>query len=194
VENHHYVFTAVVGKSPSGGQSKMYALHARTLLLAKTAREREASITDLIEKLRSSHPSLEEFKANFIQMSYSSVNFHQKKLVRYTLGKFYRFGAKDTAVDLHQMTIEHLSPEARMRDKTEIVEVTESIGNLIFIPESINVRLGAKPWAQKRVELKKAKAFWVDEEVVKASSWGGKEIIARSEAMAEKAYRTIWRL
>lgn len=194
LEHHHYVFTAVVQKSPSGGQSKMYALHARLLLNAKSAKAASDSITDLIGKLQNSQPSAGEFSANFVEMRFSSANTHQKRLVRYTLGKIYRHHAKDDVPDMDRMTVEHISPELSARDKKISVNAMESIGNLMFVPESVNSRLGAKSWEKKKAALGRLKHVWVDPDVLAAAQWTEVEIKLRADRLADVAYREIWKL
>jgi hypothetical protein len=192
VENYHFIFTAVTGTSSSGGITKMYALHAREVTAAVDASQAAISVDALIGKLRI--PSEEIFVASFMQLGYSSTASKLKRLVKYILERDYRYHISGAVPDFDQMTIEHLAPEAAATSAAATAEDVANIGNLILVDEPLNVKLDNKDFAAKQPALAAANQVWIDPLILNASAWSRTEINARANAMAERAYRTIWKL
>ncbi len=92
------------------------------------------------------------------------------------------------------MTVEHVSPEQAARENKISADSAASIGNLMFVSESVNQKLGAKTWDFRRKALVKVKHLWIDPEVIGSSQWTEAEIKQRSERLADEAYKQIWAL
>ena len=190
VETFHFGFTAVVGRSSSGGITKMYASHARNVLNAKDSAEAALGIDDLRSKLAGSLPSIEEFVSAFAEIRYSGLHASQKRLVQYILGRMYEHASsKVLPIELDRMTIEHLIPQTSSALAPGDVA---RIGNLLFVPEGTNVSLGDKSFERKLPILRAASGLWVDQRVLDATRWGMDEIRERSAAMAETAFQDVW--
>ena len=116
----------------------------------------------------------------------------QKPLVRYILTKIYQSNSEGLPIDPERATIEHLAAEnAKAGGLTD--EEIASIGNLILIDKSLNGKLANKDFSEKVKILKQAKV-WVDPVILKAKTWGAKEIAARTELLASESYKKVWRI
>ena len=91
LEAFHFKYTAISGKSLSGGISFRYAAHARRL---REDENHVANIDELVRKLRDALPVRDEFIAAFKSLGYSSTYTVDKALVRYVLEEFYRESAQ----------------------------------------------------------------------------------------------------
>lgn len=191
VENYHFIFTAVTGTSSSGGITKMYALHARELTGAADASAAAATVDRLIKKL--TIPSLDVFKASFVELGYSSSKSKQKKLIKYVLTKYYRHHSDGVAPDFDQMTIEHLAPESGHTAADVGDREIACIGNLILVDEALNNKLANKGFDEKKKVLAAKNQVWIDPTVLTATKWDKAAIDARAEQMAKLAYSTLWK-
>lgn len=190
VESFHLLYTAVAGKSSSGGFTKMYALHARTVLNAVDAQEASKSISDLTDKLRNRRPSKEEFAAGFKELGYSSAFTQQKRLVQYVLGRILQISPSGIALDTTQhLTIEHLAPESGSKLSPSAIQ---SIGNLLLVPEQLNVRLDNKSFPKKKPLLEEAEGVWLDDVLLEAKRWSTSQIDRRASLLAALAYDNVW--
>jgi hypothetical protein len=192
IEVFHFTFTAIAGKSSSGGISTRYALHARQFLGA--SREQATSnVTDLVQKLRAGAPTRDEFLAGFQSLGYTSTETRSKPLVQYVLEGLYRHQATGTEVEFEHMTIEHLAPENPRHDSDDLEEAPiAAIGNLIFVSETLNNQLANRPFREKQALLRNQSDLLVDPAVLSALSWGESEINERTTTMAELAFDRVW--
>ena len=189
VENFHFCFTAVTSQRSSGGISQMYALHARQVSDAKNSQECANAINDLKTKLRQKVPPFEEFLAGFRELRASERFSSQKKLVSYMLHKLFKY-RESVVVERHLMTLEHLAPQSGSSGLSE--EVLAKVGNLTWVPDSMQNALGKKSMADK-LEILTAGNIWVDDGLAGASeTWGPEEIEARTEKLARIAYEEVW--
>lgn len=194
VEIFHFKFTAIAGRSSSGGISFRYARHARNFVGAD-ADDHRRNIDELIGKLKEALPTRDEFVAGFVELGYASTRTGDKRLVQYVLEQFYRYhmdGALE--VDFPSMTIEHLAPEnPRASDTADVTsECVPLIGNLIFVSESLNHRLANASFEKKQDILRTQSELWVDPFILEAESWGDEEIRTRTRKLAEEAYDSVW--
>ncbi len=194
VEVFHFKFTAIAGKSSSGGISFRYALHGRRFLNA-SEEECGANIDELLQKLKEAMPTREEFVAGFCALGYSSAHTGDKNLVRYVLEQIYRHHMSGSVeVDFGSMTIEHIASERpREADDSDVPgRSVQSIGNLILVSEALNNRLANKAFAEKQRILAAESELWVDPLILEASDWGPEEITNRAQELAENAFDRIW--
>jgi hypothetical protein len=195
VEVFHFKFTAIAGKSSSGGISFRYAYHGRRFLNA-TEDDCRRNIDELIEKLREAMPSRDEFIAGFLSLGYSSTHTGDKSLAQYVLEQIYRHHMSG-AVELNfgAMTIEHICPERQREGEPEVPPpAIQSIGNLILVSESLNNRLANRNFEAKRQVLANEAELWVDPIILEATEWGSEEIEARARKLAQDSYDVVWTL
>jgi uncharacterized protein with ParB-like and HNH nuclease domain len=191
MENFHVQFTAVTAQRTGGGTAKMYAATAEELAVA-SSKDRSAQILKTFkQKMRERIPSLEEFTANFREIGFHSSNTKQKSLVQYLLRRFDETQRSDP-LDYASMTIEHIAPESPI-GKTSAIEEVGMLGNLILLPEKINAKLGNQPFTQKIAILKSSKVP-LDPILENAKQWTSKEVIDRTNYLAELGYAKIFKV
>jgi uncharacterized protein with ParB-like and HNH nuclease domain len=194
IESFHLRFTAIAGKSSSGGISKRYAGAAQRMSQAdgpSTARV----TNELVTKLRESTPTAAEFRAGFTELRFSSSEVGQKQLVQYVLKRFYEDGSEGSVkIDFTSMSIEHLAPERAAETGGQLNPGQYgSIGNLILVSQDLNKQLANRDWVQKVAILRKQREIWIPEDVLSADHWGPQQIQARLEAMNRRA-SSLWRV
>ena len=195
IESFHFRFTAIAGKSSSGGISKRYAGAAQRMSKADASKTGDV-VNDLLGRLRESAPTKAEFEVGFGELRYYSDVIAQKQLVQYVLKRFYEEGSEGSVkVDFSAMTIEHLASE-RASSADEQLEPAEygSIGNLILVSQDVNRRLANRPWSEKIEILRAQREVWIPAEVLAADSWTADQIANRLSLMSESALSRIWRL
>jgi hypothetical protein len=193
VENFHFVFTAVTSQRSSGGISFMYALAARDLYAATNELKKVNVLRQFEEKLQSKKPNYDEFEASFLDLKYSSKLTKQKNLIRYILTRIYQQNSTGLVIDADQMTIEHLIPENPRKGEELGDPDIAAICNLILVDQALNNKLANKNFKDKVAILKSANV-WVDEIVLKATTWGSAEIVRRGKLLSQNAYKKVWPL
>ncbi|WP_136482105.1 DUF262 domain-containing protein [Cognatitamlana onchidii] len=194
IECFHFIFTAVTSQRSSGGISFMYAFHARQLDQADQNNKTKA-LDDLKKKLRDKLPSKDEFVANFLELNYSSVYTKEKALIKYILTKYDNFYSKQTqtgtAIHYELMTIEHVFAE---KDNSKTIDISDigKIGNLLLMDESLNGKLGNKPFSVKKPVYLNSNVY-LDDEVKNATDWTKESIIERTELIAEKLFDSVFK-
>lgn len=198
IERFHFVSTAVASQPSSGGISKMYATHAKQLFAAPPGQDKVAIIRELHSKISAGQrlPTFDQFVAAFAQVKYSRVFSQQSRLVTYTLQCLHRHHVA-APVDVSEMTIEHLAPQARNSGDTTVSTLDVArLGNLILVPKDLNEKLGTKPFKDKQALLQAAAddGLYVDPFVLSAGTWTEDEINERTRTLAEVAYEQVWSL
>ncbi|CAN5873611.1 DUF262 domain-containing protein [soil metagenome] len=194
IENYHFQVTAIATRSSSGGVSEMYASHARQLTDASSQKERQEQLRDLLVKLRSRIPNREEFVEAFIgRFAFSEDYPRDRRLLQYTLGKLHAAVRPNPPVDFSKFTLEHLIPQNEIESSDDLALVG-SIGNLIYVHEDLNTKLGGKTFSSKRVILKRHSASYELDDVVAAKDWGEDQILARASRLGGLAYNAVWKV
>ena len=189
MEHFHLQFTAITAQRTGGGTAKMYALGGRSLCEARDKNKATLVLNEFIEKLRERIPTAAEFAAAFTQLRYSSENTKQRNLVRYVLMRVDGYFRKGAPVDYDKFSIEHIAPQNPASGMAS-AGVAE-IGNLILVPESVNEDLKNDGFLKKKAKMS-AEHVPFDPILENATSWSDKDIEARSQALAELAYSTIF--
>jgi Protein of unknown function DUF262/Protein of unknown function (DUF1524) len=187
IEYFHFSFTAIAGRSSSGGTSQMYARHARELSQANSAEAKITTLSALKAKLYAGLPTQDEFVAGFKALRFSSTFTRQRPLVHYILSGFARTYSPGNVLNCDAMTIEHIAPQSGPLP----YEAFANIGNLILVDDATNNRLDSKAFGQKQAILRKTSVPGL-KAILGASKWDGAEIATRAEAMAQEAYKDIW--
>lgn len=194
IENFHFAFTQVTSQRSSGGISSMYSSAARRFSAAKDENERLELLKEFISKLIERVPSEQEFVVNFEQILYSDKYTKQRRAVKYILNKFFEADTPGHVADFSQMTIEHILPQSSEEDlDIDEEKVIAKVGNLILVPQALNSKLGEKEFLKKRGLLQKAGAT-LDKWILQADEWGPDQINERTQQMAQRAFRSIWKI
>lgn len=189
IESYHFISTAVVGISSTGGVSMMYAAHARDISSAKTPKPIHDSIDSLVSKLKNKVSNRETFISEFGNaMYFSNERTDAKRLVQYTLRSLQDYSVRGIAFDHARCNIEHLSPQSDPKPWTA------SIGNLLWIDKDLNDRLGAKDFKAKRDILATRRTTYDLDDILAAEDWGQEEVVLRSHRLAELSYDKVWRI
>lgn len=190
VENFHFGFTALTSSRSSGGVSQMYSRHALAIAGSSDAQEIAEEIDELIDKLRDRRPSEDEFVAEFKALASSEKLARNKRLVQYVLHRMAtHYDGK--LQDPSKMTIEHLAPQAGKASQLSDEEIA-SIGNLAWVTEADQARLGTKKVTSK-VEVLKQRGYWVDSYLAaQRGSWRSLQIADRANHLAQLAWTEVW--
>jgi Protein of unknown function DUF262/Protein of unknown function (DUF1524) len=185
IEDYHFTFNVLAGKSSSGGMSAFYVKRALALEAASSKQRRAVVIDELIAELKSRRPSDDEFDAAFSDLWFTDDYTADKKQIQYVLRRVYEHQAPKAVVDFDKFTIEHLVPQSGKGDELG------KLGNLIYVSETLNSALGNKSFGVKKPLLEKAKE-WVPPEVLAAARWNDNAIESRTIAMSQEARSAIW--
>lgn len=185
IENYHFTFNVLAGKSSSGGMSAFYVKRALLLQEASTKQLRATVIDELVSELASRRPSDDEFDAAFNDLWFTDDYTADKRQIQYVLRRFYEHHAPKAIVDFDKFTIEHLAPQSGGADETG------RLGNLIYVSETLNSALGAKTFSAKKPILDAAPE-WIPPDVLAATKWSDKAITDRTSTMAHEGRTLIW--
>jgi hypothetical protein len=217
MENYHFINNLILD-SVGNEVEKPYAKFAQKFSMV----DKETFNTvlkDFYEFTKSKIAGLDEFKAGFKQLSYSSSSDQYQTLL-YVFDRFYNYSeSKDRKVtaagyrrifspdkkfkDMN-ITIEHWLPQKKA-DTLSSPEAVHNIGNLLLISSTLNSILGhASP--TEKVEkingstsnLNEVRNFPIVHEFIESyklhhGSWTADVISDRADKLAEEAYRKIWK-
>ena len=138
----HFVFNAVCSERPSGLERR-YSSYSRKLRTSKKKEESARCLHELIEALKASLPSYEEFENSFLKINYTSSSTRDKRLVQYILKKVERYASGTDEMRPDSFSIEHILPEST-RNK-----VVGRMGNLLPLGVDLNSKIGDKAFAEK---------------------------------------------
>lgn len=192
IEKFHFAFTAVTSSRSSGGISAMYSSFARKLFEADKPQDASEEIKNFVNKLRTKRPSFDEFKAAFHEIYYTNSRSKQKNLVRYILRKISEYYSYKYPVDFDDLTIEHIQPQSSIDDSTWTEKSVGRLGNLIFIDQKMNEKLGTKGFAEKISVLRSAK-YSFPQFLNEKTDWTPSDVDTHTDAMAKVAYDSIWK-
>lgn len=191
IEKFHFLFTAITSSRSSGGISAMYSSFARKLFEAKDSQEAANEINQLVEKLRTRRPSLDEFKIAFREVMYTNVNSKQRHLVRYILRKVSEYYGYKYIGEYEELTIEHIHPQSIINVNGWDSWNVGQIGNLMFLDQKANGQLDTKDPKAKVAHLI-ASGYIVPDELKAIEAWTPELALARTDLIAELAYTKIW--
>ena len=192
MENFHVQFTALTAQRTGGGTAKMYASAAQELTHAASSQQRADAIKTFREKLKARVPSYAEFEAGIGQLEYLSTNTKQKGLVQYLLQRLDQEQRTGPPVDYAKMTIEHIAPENPTVGAV-MLDGAGRLGNLLLLDEASNIKVGNKPFAEKK-KLYNVAAVPVDSTLAAATNWTFAEIDARTKLLAKLGYEKVFRV
>lgn len=191
MEDFHVQFTALTAQRTGGGTARMYASSAEALTKASTPGARSAVLNEFKKKMIARRPTQQEFEAGFHQITFSSGNTKDKALVQYLLRRLDQHHRSGPPLDYSQMTIEHIAPENPSGTATASSTHGGKLGNLILLDQKFNDKVGNKDFTAKKA-LYKTAGVPMDTTLKKATKWSDTEIDARSSALAQLSYSTIF--
>ena len=192
IEKFHFVFTAVTSSRSSGGISAMYSSFARKLFEAEDSQKASNEIATLVDKLKDKRPKFDEFKVAFNEIYYTNSKSKQKNLVRYILRKISEHYSYKYPVDFDDLTIEHIQPQANI-DNIWNEEAIGKLGNLMFIDQDMNGKLGTKSFPEK-MSILKSKQYSIPKFLEHKIDWTPDDVNCHTDEMAEVAYNYIWKI
>ncbi len=194
IENFHYIFNAVTSQRSSGSLSTMYASFAKKITNANDNNEIGIVVKELKDALISKLPTYEEFLANFSKLKYIDNYRKDKKIIQYTMESYNsHYDKSGVPINYDLMTIEHIYPQNPDDPIGDINEFVGTVGNLIFVDEHTNNKLGNKKFSEKKKILEKSNIF-CDEYLLSSSEWTSKEIEKRTEDIAKKIYNEVFKI
>ena len=186
LEYFHFVFTAICSSRPSGLERR-YSSYARILRSATSKKESEKCVGDLITDLKDSIPDYSTFESKFNEISFTTENDKDKKLIQYILKKLEKFYAGDE-LKPNSFTIEHILPEST---KAPCVGM---IGNLLPLGAKLNEDLADKPFATKITKYPQSQYVSVKtfvEQYKETTIWDEAKIKERTKQIASIFYNII---
>jgi uncharacterized protein with ParB-like and HNH nuclease domain len=192
IEDFHFLFTAVTSSRSSGGISAMYSSFGRKIFESNNANEAGVVINELIDKLNERKPTISEFTAGFEQVIYTKNNTKQASLVRYTLQKLAKHQRLAFSDDTVNLTIEHIFPQSKI-DESWTDEIVGSFGNLILLTQKDNGKLKDDDFESK-VKVFRSLGNSIPQDILSVPDWTIEAVQARTKALAETAYKEIWKI
>lgn len=206
IENFHFQFSALAKSGSTGGTRKRYNNFSVRLSGAMTKKEVSNEIDDFISSLAASLPALDRVKDSFESLFYAparTLTRAQKKsgdaaLIRYVLlTTSVRLGHLPRGFRSGHATIEHMRPQILASGRID--DPIYSIGNLVLVSERANSAAGSGDFQSKKATLKLCAAprdallmKWIEAEP--SFEPGDADIADRSNALAELAVKTIWKV
>ncbi|AKU14949.1 hypothetical protein VV02_02160 [Luteipulveratus mongoliensis] len=188
VESFHYITTAVMRLSSSGGVSKMYATFAHRLTEADNKDDAGQVLTDIRSALKDRIPE-DGFEPAFLErLRYSKAEADQKDLVFYTLGRLQRGLRPKHPLERGSCNVEHIHPQSSG------TEWASQIGNLVWLPKSLNDELGDKSFKAKKAILEKHVDQLVLDGAMESEEWSEDAVIQRGRILAQLAVEKVWLL
>ena len=135
-------------------------------------------------------PQYEEFEAAFAEVIFTSNQTRQRSLVRYLLRRIDQHFRTGTPPDYRQFSIEHLWPQKPQAGKKLPESVVGMMGNLIFVPEVLNGKLGTKSFEDKMKLIRKTD-LPLDDSLRGAATWDKGAIEARTKLLAQLCHDDI---
>ncbi|MCD4817248.1 MAG: DUF262 domain-containing HNH endonuclease family protein [Candidatus Cloacimonetes bacterium] len=185
-----YVFRRLICELPSNALNKIFTtLNDDVEKLNSDGNSFSDKLANilLIKRYSSAFPTNQEFKISFI-----GKNVYSFKHRNYLLEELENFDNKEK-VNINNLTIEHIMPQklsnqwkAKLGAKYDYIHeiYLHKIGNLTL--SAYNGNMSNKPFKQKK-EILKTSRLQLNQSIMKYEEWSDKEIIDRSEKLAEKA-------
>lgn len=191
IENFTFQFNALTQSRGGGGVSNMYAKLAQNTMGCADSQEFTYVLSDIKEKFRDRVPDVTEFSVPFSRLVYRNSYTRDRNLVRYALTKIARHYGMPDEVDISMLTIEHILPQSQGEETGDAYDVG-AIGNLVFVNESLNGKLGTKSFQEKKKLFTKQNNVYLDEFLKNEDEWDEERIAIRGLNLAEVGHQKIW--
>ena len=211
LENYHFINNFICTRVGNDVE-KLYALYSEKFNNAKDNDDFDKILFELQSTLKDKLASYEEFKSEFIDLSYSTRNTAH---ILYIFDRLNAVDEKnkplpyDSMPAIHQrnlrsikgsFNIEHWGPQAKF-DELDISNVGHNIGNLLVLPVKLNSSLNDKTPMDKCNIMKNSSQNtlqhnknFIKEYEEKFSNWNEEAIKSRASSLADFAYNIIWKI
>lgn len=188
IESFHFVTTAIVGVSSTGGVSRMYASYATRITASLNLNASGAEVKRFIDRLRIGLSSRDTFSIEFPRaLRFSETETISKNLVQYVLKRLQKHQRPKIPIDDARCNIEHLHPQSMGESWAA------EIGNLLWLDQNLNQSLSADGFAIKQAALSSHINMYDIDDVVAATKWGEAEVSARSKRLATLSFDEVWK-
>lgn len=191
LESYHFMTTAMLGRSSSGGISKMYATTARAIYDANDKMKAAKVIDELIAKLRDRIPDETQFITAFDELRFAEGQTSHRKLVRYIIGKVDQYEYPSLRLSSGEMSIEHLLSQ-NPADSLSVDEAGK-IGNLLLVEQKFNSDILRNSSFNEKRRLLRDGGTKLRSTIDDAKQWTAKEIDDHTKELAISGYRKIWK-
>lgn len=191
IEAFHYCFNSITSQRSSGTISTNYSRIAIMLTKAVKNSDVQKVLNELNTFHKSKLPDENEFVVKFSELCYLSNKTKHKVVIRYALSKLIPNNGNALPVDYHNLTIEHLIPQATIKNGIS-EDVVGRIGNLILVDKETNsVVLGAKS-PDDKLNILAGMGFPLSNNFIDSSSpWVESEIDKRTQKIAKHLYHVL---
>lgn len=202
LENHHFAFSAICKLSGNVVEKIYYkrALEIQKAIIIEKEEDRRVAIETIFNDLKNElkekyYPGKEQFIEKFMDLEYPD------NLIKYIFSKIENEkNGKGEKTDWSSVNIEHILPQNPTewgKNKKDVREYVDLLGNLTLVSKKINGSIGNKPLKEKIKEFEKTKLV-INEELIKQwksmdYKWTEEEIRERQRRLAEYAYDVVWK-
>jgi uncharacterized tellurite resistance protein B-like protein len=188
VEDFHFIITAVMSRSSSGGVASMYARTGRLIYQAPDANARAVLISSFATSLKRKLPTQAEFEPYFAGLRCSNRYPDSAPVLKYALRRMLEVEGFPLPVDLSSVTVEHLWPQSKPSvDDGMTDDVIASPGNLILVSKELNGTLSDKSFTQKKRILRAAN-YPLDPILASTRRWTPECVEARTAWLSSNAW------
>ena len=185
IENFHFAYNAITA-SPTNKIEKIYSSFAIEIRNSKDKASAMQTLDKLVKQLQDLFPSYENFKNEFVKLTYSKKDNASNVKTKYALNKINcYFDENELFSDFG--SIEHILSESEGEESL-------NIGNLIVLETQLNKDADNMKYIDKVDIYKKSKYNWVKSFILKYSNWEIENITKRAEYLAELYYSKIFGL
>lgn len=182
LEGFHFAYNSVLSKSPNRIEP-IYSKFSIALRECENADAAERVIREkLISQLDMLFPKYDEFRDEFVCISYSKLDSPMNLKAKYVLNRIQSYYQGEKLFD-EKGSVEHIVPEGD--------ESTTNIGNLILLERDLNNLAGDEPFDSKVVIYKKSNYKWVEQFVENHKDWDINQAKNRAQLMANLFYEKI---
>jgi hypothetical protein len=184
----------VIGAQHTSEQERVY--HVAALQLH---RGDAATVTQVLETLRTVYRSDEAFRADFAEKSIKTTQSRNAKIVRYILCKLERqAGGIDFDADSPAYTIEHVLPQSpeggwdAFNDR-DLDAFVYRLANMVMLEAGKNKDIANQPFADKRPVLQASAIHLTRRLAEENGDWTPERVGARQRQLANLA-TAVWRV
>jgi len=191
IEAFHYCFNSITSQRSSGSISTSYSRISILLEKSESHADTQKTLNELNTFLKSKLPEKNEFIVKFSELCYLSNKTKHKVSIRYALSKLIPNNANGLPIDYSSLTIEHLIPQAKVKDGISD-DVVGSIGNLVLIDKVTNSdELGSKN-AEEKIKILSDKGFPLESNFIKQGTpWTDSEVNDRTKRISDHIYELV---
>lgn len=190
IERFHFVFSAVTSSRASSLEGK-YSTLSRKLRSSIDKLSARKVINELNIYFESKKPEFEVFASGFLNLKFLNDQTSDKKLIQYIFFNLEKSMYETDEVIPFNLTLEHIFPQSQNSD------YKGSIGNLMPLAKAINEKVKDGNLDQKLPEFKSSELKLVQQFISENGEkrlWKDKDIIERTQKLAEKCYNDVWKI